>query len=111
MERPHPAGAPSGWLRATCVLLVYVAAVFVAGALLAPWLHTAARLLAGPIPALEELVGYSFRRYVHRSILLFALIGLWPLARALGVRSWSDLGFRRGPGGAPGPRTSRAALS
>jgi membrane protease YdiL (CAAX protease family) len=29
---------------------------------------------------------------VHRSILALALLGLWPYARALGVRSWRDLG-------------------
>jgi membrane protease YdiL (CAAX protease family) len=78
--------------RAFLVLLVYFAVVFLGAALIAPWIHRGVGALAGAFPALETLAGFSFRRYVHRSILALALLGLWPYARAFGVRSWRELG-------------------
>jgi membrane protease YdiL (CAAX protease family) len=87
----RPRSSPSAG-RALLVLIVYFAAVFLGGALIAPWIHRAVGALARVVPALETLSDYSFRRYVHRSILGLALLGLWPYARALGVRCWRELG-------------------
>ena len=80
------------------LLLAYFAAVFLGAALLAPWIHRGVGALAGVFPALEALAGTSFRRYVHRSILALALLGLLPYARALGVRTWREVGVV-GPAG------------
>jgi membrane protease YdiL (CAAX protease family) len=96
-------GSPSPE-RALLILTVYFATVFLGGALVAPWIHGAVGALARVVPALETLADYSFRRYVHRSILGLALLGLWPYARALGVRSWRELGV-------VGPRGHGRALA
>jgi membrane protease YdiL (CAAX protease family) len=79
-------------MRAVRALAIYIIAVFIGGALLAPllyWLvqdfaHIAPRLAAAP-----------FHRYVNRSILGIALIGLWPLVKNLGFNSLADVGLVR----------------
>ena len=86
-------GAPGPAARSFLFLVVYIGGVFLAGALLAPWLYRAVAALSGPVPVIETLADHSFRRYVHRSILALALLGLWPFARTLGVRGWLDLGL------------------
>jgi uncharacterized protein len=75
--------------RPARLLLLYTLAVFVGGALLAPWLFWAAQSLA-PNSGLAE---YPFHRFVDRSILLIALLGIWPLLRGLGAKSWTDFGL------------------
>jgi hypothetical protein len=76
-------------------LLVFVAVVFLGGALLAPWLYWLAETLSHVIPSLSER---PFHRFVNRAILGLALIGLWPFLRSLGVRSLRDVGLV-GPSG------------
>jgi len=71
-------------------LLLYLAVVFIGAAILAPWAHGAVQHLA-PATALAR---HPFHRYVSRCLLGLALAGLWPLVRALGVRSWPDIGWR-----------------
>jgi len=39
------------------------------------------------------LANSPFHRFVNRSLLGLALIGLWPLLRGLGARSWRDFGI------------------
>jgi len=34
-----------------------------------------------------------FHRYVNRSLIIFALAGLYPFLRSLGIHRWKDLGF------------------
>lgn len=71
-------------------ILIYAVAVIVAGALLAPWLFWAVQTTGW-----EPLTRHPFRRVFNRAMMLAALVGLWPLMRALGIRSWRDLGFAR----------------
>lgn len=71
-------------------LSVYVAVVFLGGALLAPLLYWIAQPLAGIIP---KLGSSPFHRYVDRSLLILALAGLWPLLKSLGARSARDVGL------------------
>jgi membrane protease YdiL (CAAX protease family) len=42
---------------------------------------------------IQSLSDQPFHRYVHRCVLVLALAGLFPLARGLGCRSWSDVGL------------------
>ena len=70
-------GAVSGY-RA---LALYLGTVFVAGGLVAPWLHGGARSLAARVRPLAPLAAFPFHRYLNRSILLVALVGLWPFVR------------------------------
>ncbi|HEX7239987.1 MAG TPA: CPBP family intramembrane glutamic endopeptidase, partial [Longimicrobiaceae bacterium] len=89
-DAPAPSGRP---LRA---LLLYLAAVFAGGALLAPWLYAAVQGLAPSVPALRELAGMPFARYVNRALLVMALAGLPFYLRGAGIRRWADAGVEPG---------------
>src|SRR5687768_1176908 len=87
------------------VVLIYLAAVFGGGALLAPWVYTLAQWGAGHWPALTGLAEEPFARYLNRCWLLLALVGLWPFLRALGARSLAEIGLARSPTGGRQLRT------
>src|SRR5256886_9106757 len=80
-------------MRPVRALLIYTGIVFFGGALLAPWLYWTVQSLAAHLPALQALADNPFHRYINRSLLALALIGLWPLLRGLGVRAWPDVGL------------------
>jgi membrane protease YdiL (CAAX protease family) len=86
-------------------LVIYLAAVFIGGSLLAPWLWW---LVHGIAPASSALVRVPFHRYVDRSLLLIALAGLWPLLRALGAVSCREIGL--GPSAGQGKRLGGGLL-
>lgn len=81
--------------RTLAALLLYLFGVVIAGALLAPWVAEAGRWLAVSFPSLPWDADTPFRRYFNRALQLAALAGLWPLLRALAVRSWADVGLGR----------------
>ena len=81
-------------MRPIRLLLIFFVAVFVGGALLAPGLYALARAGADHFPSLTSLAGQPFHRFVARSCLGLAVIGLWPLLRALGLASRQELGLR-----------------
>ena len=74
-------------MRPLWALLIYLAVVFIGGALLAPWLYWLAQHL--PFP---KIAGAPFNRFVGRSLLFFALAGLWPALCAFGVKSGREIG-------------------
>jgi membrane protease YdiL (CAAX protease family) len=80
-------------MRRTWTLLVFILAVFVLGALISPWIYWAAQDLARGVLALRSLADHPFPRFVSRTLLVLAIIGLWPLLRTLGKLSWRELGF------------------
>ena len=65
------------------------------GALLAPALHWLVQLVASTVSTLEPLARQPFHRFVSRAMLVLAVVGLWPWARAMGLRSWAELGWCR----------------
>jgi hypothetical protein len=71
-------------------LAVYIAVVFIGGALLAPWLYWLAQSFAHEFPTLAR---HPFHRYVHRSFLLLALLGIWPLLKSMGATSLQEAGL------------------
>jgi membrane protease YdiL (CAAX protease family) len=71
-------------------LSVYVAFVFLGGALAAPWLYWSLQPLGDIWP---KLAHSPFHRYVDRSLLFLALGGLWPLLKSLGATSAKDIGL------------------
>jgi len=70
-------------------LLAYTVFVFVGGALLAPPLYW----LAQSWQASGQHTVIPFHRFVDRSLLILALVGIWPLLRSLGGRSSEDVGL------------------
>ncbi len=64
-------------------IALYAVAVFALSAVLAPWIFW----------GVHTVGGWPFRRVFDRVILGVALVGLWPLLRAAGIRSWRDLGY------------------
>jgi membrane protease YdiL (CAAX protease family) len=77
-------------MRSLLALAIYLVAVFVGGALLAPWIYWIAQTAAHDFP---KIAGAPFHRFIDRSILFLALAGLWPLLRALGAKSARDMGI------------------
>jgi membrane protease YdiL (CAAX protease family) len=77
-------------MRPVRAVAIYLIAVFVGGGLLAPWLYWAANgteiLQSNPQP---------FHRFVTRSFLLIALLGLWPLAYYCRLDTWRAVGLKR----------------
>jgi hypothetical protein len=76
---------------------VYLLAVFVIAAAVAPWLYLGMQVLAGEVAAFEKLARQPFHRYVNRCLLIGAVVGLWPLLRALRMCSWRELGLAASP--------------
>jgi uncharacterized protein len=79
-------------MRLTRALVIYLLAVFVGGALIAPMLYWIGQSLSHT-HGLGSLARHPFHRYVDRAVLGLALLGLWPLVRVMGIRSWAELGF------------------
>ncbi len=77
-------------MRPLRALGIYIAVVFLGGALLAPSLYSLAQACAGTFP---KLAHQPFHRFVNRALLIFALAGLWPLLRALGATSLREIGL------------------
>jgi membrane protease YdiL (CAAX protease family) len=77
-------------MRPLRALLIYLAFVFLGGALIAPWLWHLAQLFAHEIP---KIAAAPFHRYLDRAFLILALIGIWPLMRALGATTPQEVGI------------------
>jgi membrane protease YdiL (CAAX protease family) len=77
-------------MRPVRALVMYIAVVLVVGALLAPWLYWLAQSLTSVFPKLAD---EPFHRFVNRSLLGLALLGLWPLLSSLGATSCRELGL------------------
>jgi uncharacterized protein len=77
-------------MRPLRALALYIAAVFIGGALLAPWLYWLAQSFAQEMP---KIANSPFHRYVNRALLGVGLIGLWPLFKSLGAKSAADIGL------------------
>ena len=82
-------GASIPAMRAARSLVIYLAAVFVGGALLAPWIYFG----AGELAPHSRVAAEPFHRFMDRTLLGVALAGLWPLLGANGMRSWRQLGL------------------
>jgi membrane protease YdiL (CAAX protease family) len=81
-----------------CAIAAYTVAVFLGGALLAPGLYFAVHAAAPHFAGLQFLADYPFHRFVTRSIEVLALLGIWPLAKALQMTSLQSLGLGNPPG-------------
>jgi len=91
-------------LKDSVRLLVYLLATVLLGALLAPPLFWTAQWLIGH-GWLTFLSRFDFETFFHRSLLVAAVILLWPLARSLSVRTRANLEIE------PNPRWRRDVLA
>lgn len=80
-------------MRPLRALVIYILAVFIGGALLAPPLYWLVQHFASTFP--PKLVTSPFHRYVNRALLGVALLGLWPLVKNLGFGSAREIGLVR----------------
>jgi membrane protease YdiL (CAAX protease family) len=84
-------------VRPIRLLLIYLAFIFLGAALAAPWIYQFIQLAADQSPVFQknfrEIAQQPFHRYVNRSLIIFALVGLYTFLRFLGIRHWKDLGF------------------
>jgi CAAX protease family protein len=83
-------------LKDAARLAAYFIAIVIVGALLAPILFWSTQALAahGVFPFLAK---YDFDTFFHRSILVAAVVLLWPLLRVSNVRAVADLGLAPNP--------------
>lgn len=72
-------------MRPLVAILLYLGAVLLGGALLAPWVWHLVQWAASQSGAFQSLASAPFHRYVSRCFLVVALAGLWPFLRALGA--------------------------
>lgn len=79
-------------------ILVYVVAVVLIAALLAPPVYWGAQAMAahGIVPS---LAGFPFFRFFSRILQISALVLLWPTIRWLRIGSFAELGLERNPHG------------
>jgi membrane protease YdiL (CAAX protease family) len=77
-------------MRPLRALVIYLVVVFIGGALLAPLLYRLAQTAGHAFP---QIASAPFHRFVNRSLLIFALAGLWTLLCALGATSWRETGL------------------
>jgi len=76
-------------MRIARALLIYLAVVFLGGALLAPCVYWLVQAVAPHSHFAES----PFHRYVDRCLMGLAIIGIWPLLRSVGAKSFRDVGW------------------
>lgn len=80
-------------VRPPTAILIYLGTVFLGAAALAPWVYQCVQALAKGFPSIEPLARQPFHRYVNRSLLGLAILGLPWLGRRCGITGASSLGW------------------
>jgi membrane protease YdiL (CAAX protease family) len=83
-------------MRPPVAMAIYLLAVFMGAALIAPWFYLSSHWLGETLHA-TGITRHPFHRYVSRSLMAFAIIGLFPFLRSLQLRSWGAVGIRKSP--------------
>ncbi len=89
----HASGEFNLRVRPLVAILLYLVAVLLGGALLAPWVWHLAQWSASHSAAFQSLASAPFHRFVSRCFLVVAVLGLWPFLRIIGVRSIAAAGL------------------
>jgi uncharacterized protein len=79
-------------MRPATLIFSYFAAIFIGGALIAPAIYHLVQSLADSWPVLKGLANQPFHRYVDRSFMVIGIVGLVPVLRKLGFKSWAEAG-------------------
>ncbi len=80
-------------MRAAGILLACLVGALLIAALVAPWAFHLGQWAAGEAGFFKGLGTQPFHRYLNRCLLLTAVAGLWPLARAFRLTSRPSLGL------------------
>ena len=83
-------------MKPVAKLAVYLAAVVVVAAAIAPLLFWSAQSLVAH-GLFSFLAKYDFETYFHRAVLIAAAVLLWPFLRVSGVRRIADLDLKSNP--------------
>jgi len=81
-------------LKDAARLLAYLAATLLFGALTSPLLYWTVQWLNAR-GILQFLAQYDFETFLHRALLVGALLFFWPLLRSLRIRGWRELGLSK----------------
>ncbi|MCF7765588.1 MAG: CPBP family intramembrane metalloprotease [Verrucomicrobia bacterium] len=84
-------------MRHCSAIFLYLGFVFLPGALMAPWIYELTQWMTSYSPGLAWLADKPFHRFLSRSLLLMALLGLRPFLNAIGIRTWHEAGLKRSP--------------
>jgi len=77
-------------------IVIYFLSIVLGGMLLAPPLYWIGQSVGSQL-GIRVLVSSGFERYFNRAILITAVLGLWPLIKALEIRDRRRLGLMMGP--------------
>ena len=80
-------------MRPARSLALYLLWVFGGGALIAPIAYWGIQAAAKEAPILTRFADEPFHRYLNRSLLILALVGMWPLVRSFGMVSRESIGL------------------
>lgn len=101
-EPPSSEHSPNVWPKILC----YILATLILGAALAPWLQKAGTEVVKSGWLAKQSWGGSWHRsieradigrYFNRSVMIMALLLLWPTARCLRFKGWREFGLSRNP--------------
>ncbi|MBI3875139.1 MAG: CPBP family intramembrane metalloprotease [Verrucomicrobia bacterium] len=82
-------------MRPLVAIFLYLTAVLLGGALLAPWAWAFVQWSASHFAALKPLAEMPFHRYVNRCFLVVAMLGLRPFLRSIGANSFKAVGLSK----------------
>ncbi len=74
-------------------LIIYLLAIFAGSAIIAPVIYQFVQFASEYVSLLKPFAGKGFHRYLTRCMLVIAIAGLFPLFRASGVKSLTELGL------------------
>ncbi|MEO7299638.1 MAG: type II CAAX endopeptidase family protein [Verrucomicrobiota bacterium] len=84
-------------MRPIRLLIIYLIFVFLGAALLSPLLYQSVQIISRHSSLAGKFAGEPFHRSVNRSLLFFAIVGVWPFLRALNISPGRDFGLATFP--------------
>lgn len=83
-------------MRSIKALTTYLLVIFGGAVVLAPILYLESHVLArNGFKVFQTIAAYPFHRFLSRSMMVLALIGLRPFIKELGIESWNQIGLTR----------------
>ncbi|MCX7872698.1 MAG: CPBP family intramembrane metalloprotease [Verrucomicrobiae bacterium] len=80
-------------MRPVRAILIYLLVIFVGSALIAPPLYFIVNQFSDSLQFCNYLISKGFHKFLSRSMIFIAVVGLIPLLRSLGFKSVEETGF------------------